>query len=162
VTGVNAAAKAAVSTSDVRIPLQFLVSRVTVLDSATLSDDAAAAVAEVSQFANGSLRIKLHDKPAALEKLGRTFGMFKDRIEHIGKVGEPLKMRSDLEIGRRLAFVLELIARGEVKAKIPDQAEWSPHTQQAHAGTLLPHTKHGCARGCHWKRMARRQARRRA
>ena len=25
-----------------------------------------------------------------------------------------------------------------------------------------PHTKHGCARGCHWKRMARRQARRRA
>ena len=27
--------------------------------------------------------------------------------------------RSELEIGRRLAFVLELIARGEVKAKMP-------------------------------------------
>jgi len=79
-------------------------------------------VAEVSQSANGSLHIKLHDKPAALEKLGRTFGMFKDRIEHIGKDGEPLKMRSDLEIGRRLAFVLELIARGEVKAKMPKGA----------------------------------------
>src|SRR6266446_4554746 len=52
--------------------------------------------------------------------------------------GEPPKMRSELEIGRRLAFVLELIARGEVKAKIPDQAEWSPHTQQAHAATLPP------------------------
>src|SRR5258705_182019 len=48
--------------------------------------------------------------------------MFKDRIEHIGKDGEPLKMRSDLEIGRRLAFVLELIARGEVKAKLPKDA----------------------------------------
>ena len=48
--------------------------------------------------------------------------MFKDRIEHIGKDGEPLKMRSDLEIGRRLAFVLELIARGEVKAKMPKDA----------------------------------------
>jgi hypothetical protein len=33
--------------------------------------------------------------------------------------GEPLKMRSELEIGRRLAFVLELIARGELKARPP-------------------------------------------
>ena len=33
--------------------------------------------------------------------------------------GEPVKVRSELEIGRRLAFVLELIARGEVKAKMP-------------------------------------------
>ena len=33
---------------------------------------------------------------------------------------EPVKVRSELEIGRRLAFVLELIARGEVKAKMPE------------------------------------------
>ena len=39
--------------------------------------------------------------------------------------GEPLKMRSELEIGRRLAFVLELIARGEVKAKMPKDAPQS-------------------------------------
>ena len=30
--------------------------------------------------------------------------------------------RSELEIGRRLAFVLELIARGEVKVKMPKGA----------------------------------------
>src|SRR5207245_10954554 len=35
---------------------------------------------------------------------------------------EPVKVRSELEIGRRLAFVLELIARGEVKAKMPKDA----------------------------------------
>ena len=35
---------------------------------------------------------------------------------------EPLKVRSELEIGRRLAFVLELIARGEVKVKMPKGA----------------------------------------
>ena len=35
---------------------------------------------------------------------------------------EPLKMRSELETGRRLAFVLEQIARGEVKAKMPKGA----------------------------------------
>ena len=39
------------------------------------------------------------------------------------KGGEPLKVRSELEMGRRLAFVLELIARGKIKAKIPDQAK---------------------------------------
>ena len=33
---------------------------------------------------------------------------------------EPVKVRSELEIGRRLAFVLKLIARGEVKAKMPE------------------------------------------
>ena len=38
---------------------------------------------------------------------------------------EPLKVRSELEIGRRLAFVLELIARGEVKAKMPKGAPLS-------------------------------------
>src|SRR5712691_7146384 len=57
---------------------EVLVSRVTVIDSATLSDDTAAAVAEVSQGANGSLRIKMHDKPGALEKLGRMLGIFKE------------------------------------------------------------------------------------
>ena len=35
---------------------------------------------------------------------------------------EPPKVRSELETGRRLAFVLELIARGEVKAKMPKGA----------------------------------------
>ena len=60
VTGVNAAAKAAVSTSDVRIPLQFLVSRVTVLDSATLSDDAAAWTerAKSRRFGRGGARVR--------------------------------------------------------------------------------------------------------
>src|SRR5262249_54512606 len=31
----------------------------------------------------------------------------------------PLRVYSELEIGRRLAFVLELIARGELKAQTP-------------------------------------------
>src|SRR5437870_518298 len=47
----------------------------------------------------------------------------------------PLKMRSELETGRRLAFVLELIARGEVKAKMPEPSgRQKRQPQQAHAG----------------------------
>jgi len=56
---------------------QAILSRVTVLDSATIDDDAAAAVSEVSQGANGALRVKLHDKLPALVRLGEHLGMFK-------------------------------------------------------------------------------------
>lgn len=35
-------------------------------------------------------KIKLHDKIAALEKLGKTFGLFSDRTEHTGVNGGPI------------------------------------------------------------------------
>jgi phage terminase small subunit len=58
-----------------------IVSRVTVLDSATIDPDAAAAVAQVSQSATGTVQVKMHDKGAALERLARALGMFKDRVD---------------------------------------------------------------------------------
>jgi hypothetical protein len=37
----------------------------------------------VSRSADGgSVKFKLHDKPAALEKIGRHLGMFTDKLEH--------------------------------------------------------------------------------
>ncbi|MCC6775649.1 MAG: terminase small subunit [Hyphomicrobiales bacterium] len=72
-------------------PVKVIMSRVTVLDSATLADNDAAAIAEVAQGANGSLRIKMHDKGAALERLGRHLGLFKDRLEHTGGDGKPIQ-----------------------------------------------------------------------
>jgi phage terminase small subunit len=54
---------------------------IVVKDSATLSEDQKAAVAEVSQTvteAGGTVRVKLHDKVAALEKLGKVLGLFND------------------------------------------------------------------------------------
>jgi hypothetical protein len=55
-------------------------------------------------------------KAAALRKVAA-------RYSNAGQCGRrALKVRSELEIGRRLAFVLELIARGEVKAKMPEGA----------------------------------------
>jgi phage terminase small subunit len=47
-----------------------------------LTPDVAAAIAEVSQQPNGGLRVKLHDKRAALVDLGRHLGMFAERREH--------------------------------------------------------------------------------
>ena len=46
--------------------------------AADISPEAAATIAEVSQAKDGTLKIKLHDKLSALDKIGRHLGMFKD------------------------------------------------------------------------------------
>lgn len=76
-------------------PSTVLMSRVTVLDSGELSQETASAVAEVSQGASGSLKVKMHDKTAALEKLGRHLGIFKDRVEHSGPNGGPIQITDE-------------------------------------------------------------------
>ena len=54
-------------------PVKVLMPRVTIVDADKISDEAAAAVAEVSQTVNGALRVKLHDKHA--------LGMFVGRVQ---------------------------------------------------------------------------------
>jgi len=60
-------------------------------DSDDLDDDIAACISEISQTKDGALKVKLHDKRAALEAIGRHLGMFKDRVEHTGKDGGPIQ-----------------------------------------------------------------------
>jgi phage terminase small subunit len=62
-------------------PVMVLMPRVTILDADKISDEAAAAVAEVWQTVNGALRVKLHDKHAALVSIGRYLGMFDDKVK---------------------------------------------------------------------------------
>ena len=62
-------------------PVMVPMPRVTIVDADKISDEAAAAIAEVSQNANGSLRIKMHDKHAALVSIGKHLGMFTDRVQ---------------------------------------------------------------------------------
>ncbi len=52
--------------------------QVVLIDSDKIDDATAGALAEVSQTKEGALKIKLHDKLGALEKLGKHLGMFKD------------------------------------------------------------------------------------
>lgn len=60
---------------------------VELIASTVIDDDTAAAIAEVSQNATGGLKVKLHDKRAALVDLGRYLGLFKDKVEHSGIIG---------------------------------------------------------------------------
>jgi phage terminase small subunit len=60
-------------------PVKVLMPRVTIVDADKISDEAAAAIAEVWQTVNGALRVKMHDKHAALVSLGRHLGLFTDQ-----------------------------------------------------------------------------------
>ena len=65
---------------------------VALVASGDLAADAAACIAEVSQTKDGALKVKLHDKRAALVDIGKHLGMFKDRVEVTGRDGSPLQM----------------------------------------------------------------------
>lgn len=54
---------------------------VTLFDSDELGDEIVGAIAEISQTKEGALKVKLHDKQAALVNIGKHLGMFKDRVE---------------------------------------------------------------------------------
>jgi phage terminase small subunit len=79
--------------ADPRNVMRWGAKGVELIDSATLSDDDAATVAEASETktkGGGSIRLKMHDKVAALDKIARHLGMFVDKHEVTGKGGEPL------------------------------------------------------------------------
>jgi len=54
-----------------------MIQYVTLKDSKDVDDDTARSVSEVWQT-NQGIRFKFHDKPQALERLGRALGMFKN------------------------------------------------------------------------------------
>lgn len=82
---------------------------VSMKSSEEIDDDTASAISEVTQTKEG-IRIKLHDKRAALVDLGRHLGMFKDRVEHSGPDGGPIQVEDTDSIRQRMAAKLSRIA----------------------------------------------------
>jgi phage terminase small subunit len=52
-----------------------------------------AVIQEVSIGKDGTFKFKLHDKMAALDKIGKHLGMFTDKMELTGKDGGPIKIK---------------------------------------------------------------------
>lgn len=65
---------------------------VCLVSSDEIDDETAGAIAEVSQSATGGLKIKLHDKRAALVDMGKHLGIFVERHEHSGPDGGPIPL----------------------------------------------------------------------
>jgi hypothetical protein len=59
---------------------------VTVVSSDELPPEVSATVAQISQGDSYNVRIRMHDRTAALEKLARALGMFKDHVVLDGKI----------------------------------------------------------------------------
>ena len=62
---------------------------VALMPSSEIDNSTAGAIAEISETVNG-IKIKLHDKRAALVDMGRHLGMFKEVHEHSGPDGGPI------------------------------------------------------------------------
>ncbi len=70
---------------------------VRLFDSDELGDDIVGAISEISQTKDGALKVKLHDKQAALVNIGRHLGMFTTKIEHSGSVDVNHKVQEDAD-----------------------------------------------------------------
>jgi len=80
---------AKIAFADPRSVMEWDANGVTVRASSELTDDEAATVAEVSQTVTkdgGSMKLKMHDKVAALNALGRHLALFTDKHDVSGEV----------------------------------------------------------------------------
>ena len=64
--------------------------------SRDLTPEQRASIEEVFLTRNG-VRLKLYDKLAALEKLGKHLGLFSDKVKHEGELTIQVRMPEDLE-----------------------------------------------------------------
>ena len=91
---------AKIAFSNMRSFVEWGPNSVKLKESSQISDDDSACVSEVTQSATqygNTIKLKLHDKKAALELLGRHLGMFSDVIKnvHIGDGGGPINHKFD-------------------------------------------------------------------
>lgn len=93
----------AIATADLRDVAEWAGDTLTLIDSTSLTDDAARALREVvattSQTEHGTtnrLHVKQHDKLRALQLLAKMNGLVQDKVEHSGNVGLTLAMLAEL------------------------------------------------------------------
>jgi hypothetical protein len=92
---------------------EFNAAGVAVHPSCQMSEDALNAIAEVRYCADGSVRVRMHDKLGALEKLGRHLGLFRHEVAMSGNIEHGVRddPRSANDI--LLARVQAMLARDE-------------------------------------------------
>lgn len=77
---------------DTLVIKNVVTNNVTLVSSDDIDDETAAAISEISQNTSGGIKLKLHDKRAALVDIGKHLGMFTEKVEHTGKDGGPVQV----------------------------------------------------------------------
>jgi len=72
------------------VPETRSFNEVELIGSADIDHDTAAAIAEISQTKDGALKVKMHNKVAALQEIGKHLGVAQ-RHEHSGPDGKPIQ-----------------------------------------------------------------------
>jgi phage terminase small subunit len=62
-------------------PILNITNQIELIDSDKIDDATAAAISEIGRDSRGGLKIKFHDKRAALVDLGKHLGMFREKID---------------------------------------------------------------------------------
>lgn len=89
---------------DIAVIKTIVTNQVQLVSSDDIDDDTAAAISEISQNSTGGLKIKMHDKKAALVDLGRHLGLFTDNVAVKHDVSDPLSalLQQIAESGRKI------------------------------------------------------------
>jgi len=106
---------ARIAFADMREVATWNGGRVTLKDSAALSDDAAAAIVEVTEGQHG-VRVKLADKRAALVDLGKRLSLWNGRSVELDL--PPIASAADVSLA--LGRVVEAVASARIR---PDEAQ---------------------------------------
>lgn len=96
------------------VPETRAFNEVELIGSDIIDHDAAAAIAEISQTKDGALKVKMHNKVAALQEMGRHLGVAQ-RTEVSGPDGKPIEVAAVTDMDRAKALA-SLIARTKTAA----------------------------------------------
>lgn len=80
----------AIAVKDIETGEVTIANGVALVAADQLDESVAATIAEVSQTKDGTLKVKLHDKRAALVDIGRHLGMWNDSLKLKGDAENPL------------------------------------------------------------------------
>lgn len=107
---------------EVLVIKNIVTNHVQIIDSDTIDDDTAAAIAEISQNATGGIKVKMYDKKSALVDIGKHLGMFTEKHEHTGPGGSPLI--PEAKPPRELAkLILSIFAQAQQGTDAPDSTD---------------------------------------
>ena len=123
---------ATIAFSDIRDVLSFSENGVVIKNSDDLPDSVAGAISEVSMDGD-KVKVKLYDKLAAIDKLGKHFGMFVERREITGAGGKDLipKQMDDLELARLVAYVMGNGERQQTALTVIDTESKKPDDDES-------------------------------
>jgi phage terminase small subunit len=79
---------------DILVVKNIVTNLVEIIGSADVDDATAGAISEISQNEKGGVKIRLHDKRAALVELGKHLGIFKEKMEVSGPAGGPITLEA--------------------------------------------------------------------